>query len=288
MKKLGLLLFTVLNINTVFGQNGEILKNQIYTSSLLEQDIYYNIYLPPNYDFANDYPVIYFLHGFGGNHNESIDFMQTIDSLICRKSFPETIIIAPNGKTSWYIDDYAGKFNFSSMFIKEFIPFAKRTYLISNDVNQSIITGISMGGFGALRFTLLYPNEFGICVSFMAGISTKEQICNDSEEDYLIYHHELYGKNLKPFERANNFFVKNNPLYIAQQTSSDLLKKKKWFIQVCDDDYHSLPNAKLHVLFHKLSVNHEFRIKDGRHDGDCVNKSMNDAIEFIKANLTRN
>jgi len=287
MKTIVLILLTFLNINMVFGQKGEIVKNQIYSSSVLMQDIYYNIYLPPNYNLSKDYPVIYFLHGFGGNQNESLSFMNTIDSLICKEDFPETIIIAPDGKKSWYLDDFAGKFNYSSMFIKEFIPFVNKKYLISNDINKSIITGISMGGFGALRFSMLYPKEFGVCVSFMAGISTKEQICNDSEEDYLTYHQELYGKNLKPSARANSFFIKNNPLYIPNQINSEILKKKKWYIQTCDNDYHSLPNAELHILFHKLNISHEFRIKDGGHDGDCVNNSMNEAIGFIKTSLLR-
>mgnify|MGYP000347197313 CR=1 FL=1 len=88
-------------------------------------------------------------------------------------------------------------------------------YAIDSNNDKASVMGVSMGGFGALRFTMLHPDEFGICVSFMAGISTKEQISQDSKEAYNKYHHMLYGENLKPEERANEFFIKNKHKKIA-------------------------------------------------------------------------
>lgn len=284
--KLMLTFFILLWLNQVWGQGGQMIKNKVFKSSILDKNVLYNIYLPPDYGTTKYFPVIYYLHGFGGDNNSSNSFMQMIDSLIINNNFPKTIIIAPDGKKSWYIDDYAGNFKYSTMFIQGFIPFAKKMYSINNNVSKSTIMGVSMGGFGALRFTMLYPNEFGTCVSFMAGISTKKQICQDSEEDYQTFHQDLYGKDLKPSERASEFFVKNNPLYIAQKVDVKNLKSKKWYIQACDNDYHSLSNAELHIIFHQLNIKHEFRILDGGHDGDCVNRSMEEALEFIKANIT--
>ncbi len=286
MKIGALSIFLILSLNIVFGQKSQIMKNQILKSSILKQDVNYNIYLPPNYETTKDYPVIYYLHGFDGNNNSSNKIIKIIDSLILKKDFPETIIIAPNGENSWYIDDYAGKFKYSTMFIEEFIPFVKNKYSITDDINKSTIMGLSMGGFGALRFTMLYPDEFGLCISFMAGINTKEQTYQDSEEDYQKYLHNLYGENLKPSERTNDHFIRNNPLYIPEKIDVETLKSKKWYIQTCDNDYHSLPNAELHIVFHKLKIKHEFRVLNGEHNFDCLSGSMNDALEFIKTNMT--
>lgn len=279
------IILMIMKINLAFGQEGQIIKNQVIKSSVLNEDVYYNIFLPANYNEARNYPVIYYLHWFGGDHHSSDRFMETVDSLINEKEFPETIIIAPDGKTSWYIDDYAGKFNYSTMFVQEFLPYVKGLYTIDKHPDKTTIMGISMGGFGALRFMMLYPDAFGIVVSFMAGISTKEQICQDSDEDYEMFHHQLYGESLKPADRANDFFMNNNPLYIAQNADAEMLRGKKWYIQVCDGDYHSLPNAELHAVFHKLNIKHEFRVSDGAHDGNCVDSNMNEAIEFIRVNV---
>lgn len=286
MKIISVLL--IFSLNITFGQDGQIIKNQVLKSSILKQDVKYNIYLPPNYNPTKDYPVIYYLHGFGGNNNSSNRVMKTIDSLIIKNKFPQTIVIAPNGEKSWYIDDYAGNFKYSTMFIEEFIPSMKKQYLISNDISKTSIMGLSMGGFGALRFMMLYPNEFGICVSFMGAMNTKEQISQDSEEDYQKYLNNIYGENLKPSERANDHFLNNNPIYIPERIDLEILKSKKWYIQSCDNDYHSLSNAELHIVFHKLKVKHEFRIIDGGHNGNCVYDSMNEALEFIKINIRLN
>jgi enterochelin esterase-like enzyme len=288
MKLRVIILFAVfLNTFYLLGQKNNVLKNHIFKSEILKEDVTYNVYLPDNYEVSKKYPVIYYLHWFGADCNFSESFIEIVDSIIKTKDFPDVIIIAPSGKNSWYIDDYAGKFKYSSMFINEFLPYIKTKYAITEDVKKTAIIGASMGGFGALRFSMLYPQEFGICVSFMAGISTKEQIIADSETDYLTYHQKLYGENLKPNQRANRHFIANNPVYIAENSNNVQLKRTKWYIQSCDNDYHSLGNAALHKIFHEKGVLHEFRVNNGEHNEDCIKNSTNDALKFIKDSLEK-
>jgi S-formylglutathione hydrolase FrmB len=183
------------------------------------------------------------------------------------------------------MDDWKGRYKYSTMFMTEFIPYIKKQYSISPDKNKHIIMGLSMGGFGALRFSMLFPKEFGICVSFMAGISTKDQIVQDSDADYQTYHQNLYGDTLRVSERVNKYFIMNNPLYLASIVKSDDLKNTKWYIQACDNDYHSLGNAELHCVFHRLNIPHEFRITNGGHDKNCFDNSTLDALNFIRKSL---
>ncbi|MBC3759927.1 hypothetical protein H7U19_16055 [Hyunsoonleella sp. SJ7] len=282
-----LIVFTLFINISIFGQNGEVLENQILQSKVLNKEVKYNIYLPPNYDTIKAYPTIYFLHGFGGNNNSphTKGIIKQIDSLIINGSFPETIIICPNAGKSWYIDDYAGKEKYATMFISEFIPEMKKRYALTKSSQKTVVMGSSMGGFGALRFTMLNPEEFGICVSFMGAISTKKQMVEDLEKYYQRFHAHLYGENLTPEERTNKVYVNNNALYIAEKADVKILKSKKWYIQTCDDDFHSLPNAALHILFHQKNIEHEFRVTNGKHNKTCVDSSIPDALEFIKNNL---
>ena len=286
-KKYFLILFILLIKTSIIGQKGKVFENQIVQSEVLNRGVKYNIYLPPNYDTKKTYPTIYFLHGFGGNNNSlhTKGVFKLIDSLIVKGRFPETIIISPNGGKSWYIDDYAGKEKFATMFISEFIPEMKKKYALTKSSQKTVVMGLSMGGFGALRFTMLNPEEFGICVSFMGAISTKKQMIEDLEKYYQRFHAHLYGKNLSPKERINEVYVNNNALYIAEKLDVKILKSKKWYIQTCDDDFHSLPNAELHILFHQKKIEHEFRVTNGKHNKACVDDSMLDALDFIKNNL---
>lgn len=288
MNKRYISIFFILLIKaSIFGQNGKVFENQIIQSEVLNRGVKYNIYLPPNYDTKKTYPTIYFLHGFGGNNNSlrTKGIFKQIDSLIVKGRFPETIIISPNGGKSWYIDDYAGKEKFATMFISEFIPEMKKKYALTKFSQKTVVMGLSMGGFGALRFTMLNPEEFGICVSFMGAISTKKQMIEDLEKYYQRFHAHLYGENLSPKERTNEVYVNNNALYIAEKVDVKILKSKKWYIQTCDEDFHSLPNAELHILFHQKKIEHEFRVTNGKHNKTCVDNSMLDALDFIKNNL---
>jgi len=285
-KKLLIVVIFFISIS-IFGQNGEVYENQTIKSEVLKRYVKYNIYLPPNYDTIKAYPTIYFLHGFGGNNNSPRikGIIKQIDSLIIKGSFPETIIIIPNARKSWYIDDYAGKEKYATMFISEFIPEMKKRYALTKSIQKTVVMGLSMGGFGALRFTMLNPEEFGICVSFMGAISTKKQMVEDLEKYYQRFHAHLYGENLTPKERINKVYLNNNALYIAEKVDIEILKSKKWYIQTCDDDFHSLPNAKLHILYHQKNIEHEFRVTNGKHNKICVDNSIPDALEFIKSNF---
>ena len=282
-----LLVFTLFINISIFSQNGKVFENQIIQSKVLNKEVKYSIYLPPDYDSIKTYPTIYFLHGFGGNNNSPHfkGIIKQIDSLIIEGSFPETIIISPNAGKSWYIDDYAGKEKYATMFITEFIPEMKKQYALTKSSQKTVVMGLSMGGFGALRFTMLNPEEFGICVSFMGAISTKKQMIEDLEKYYQRFHAHLYGENLSPKERTNEVYVNNNPLYIAEKIDVEILNDKKWYIQTCDDDFHSLPNSELHILFHQKKIEHEFRVTNGKHNKTCVDNSMLDALDYIKTNL---
>lgn len=110
----------------MYAQNGKTYKNLIFKSKILGKDIIYNIYLPPDYLDSKEIPALYNLHGFGGNHYSSEILTSVIDSLIVQKEFQKLIIVSPNADKTWYVDNWDESVLYSSMFIKEFIPFIKK------------------------------------------------------------------------------------------------------------------------------------------------------------------
>jgi len=83
--------------------------------------------------------------------------VKLLDKLIKNKSIPAIIIVMPDGFTdSWYVDSLV--YQMESAIIDDLIPYIESKYSI--DKNIRYIAGLSMGGYGALRFVLLYPDYF--------------------------------------------------------------------------------------------------------------------------------
>lgn len=136
---------------------------------------------------------------------------------------------------------------------------------------------MSIGGFGALRFAMLYPDQFGISVSLMGATMIGERARDD--QHYDMFHKGLYVRDLKGVQGIRAHFVEP-PLYY-RQTKSKIMSKKKWFIQCRDQDFHSLPNAELHVGIHKRGIPHQNRVASGDNNNDCYSAALPDAIALI-------
>ncbi len=134
-----------------------------FHSDAAGQDVGYCIYLPPDYETSGDtrYPVIYNLHGNGGNEFHSFEDVALLHEGILSGKWPPMIVVLPNGgRNTFYKDSYDGKFPIETMFIKEFIPYIDQTYRTIAARHGRCIEGFSMGGRGSTRLAVKYPDMF--------------------------------------------------------------------------------------------------------------------------------
>ena len=125
-------------------------------------------YVAPGYDAATAgrsprrYPVLYFLHGLGDNEQTLFKAggWGLIEDLRQQRQISDFLIIAPEGKSSFYINSADGRVRYSDFFIREFIPYIESHYSIRRERSARAISGFSMGGYGALRFAFAYPELF--------------------------------------------------------------------------------------------------------------------------------
>ncbi len=134
-------------------------------SETLKLDWNYTAYLPVGYDAPENanktYPVIYLLHGAYGNHRNLVErfpVQKIIDDLIAAKELPESIVVFTDGFNSYYVNGPA--LDMEDAFVKDLFPTIESTYRVDAKKEKRIIGGISMGGFGAARFALKYPDLF--------------------------------------------------------------------------------------------------------------------------------
>jgi enterochelin esterase-like enzyme len=133
-------------------------------SASMNCEVGYCLYLPPSYkkNTQHRYPVIYHLHGAGGNETRSIYSASVLHEDIVAGKLPEIIMVFPNGgRSTMYQDSSDGRFMTETMMMKELIPHVDATYRTIADRKARCIEGFSMGGRGSTHLAMRYPEMFG-------------------------------------------------------------------------------------------------------------------------------
>lgn len=140
-----------------------------FESKLVGKVLPYKVLLPVGYDqpAAKDqrYPVLYLLHGLAGHYDNWTAKAQLIDyTASC-----QFIIVTPEGNNSWYTDSATGPTDkYESYIIHELIPDVEKRFRVNSDRGTRAIAGLSMGGYGSLKFGVKYPQQF-VFVGSMSG-----------------------------------------------------------------------------------------------------------------------
>ena len=142
-----------------------------------------NVYTPPEYSAQQKYPVLYLLHGIGGDETEWDRFAQPdrlMDNLIADGKAVPMIIVMPNGRAQK--DDHpkgdamkhipAFTF-FERDLLEDVIPAIEARYSVSADREHRALAGLSMGGGQSLNFSLGHPELFAWVGGFSSAPNTK-------------------------------------------------------------------------------------------------------------------
>lgn len=132
-----------------------------FHAAALGRDWPYVVYLPNGYRADGPrYPVLYLLHGNAGDAMDWItqgDLQATADALIARREIAPVVIVMPQGGTDWYVDR---KEKMETAFFDDLLPEIEQHFAVADQRGGRAIGGVSMGGFGALRYALERPDAF--------------------------------------------------------------------------------------------------------------------------------
>lgn len=164
---------------------GEV-KQISYPSETVGTDRVANIYFPPNFSASESYPVLYLLHGIGGDEREWLDQGNPdmiMDNLYADNKVKPMIIVMPNGRAMK--DDRPGEnifererveafATFEKDLLEDLIPYIENNYNVYNDRKNRAIAGLSMGGGQSLNFGLNNIDTFAWVGAFSPAPNTKE------------------------------------------------------------------------------------------------------------------
>lgn len=144
------------------------------------------VYTPPGYSKSKKYPVLYLLHGIGGDEKEWLKGGQPqviLDNLYAQKKVQPMIVVLPNGRAMK--DDRAVGNVFDSVKVQAFttfekdllndlIPYVEKKYPVRKERENRAIAGLSMGGGQSLNFGLGNLNKFAWVGGFSSAPNTKK------------------------------------------------------------------------------------------------------------------
>jgi len=253
-------------------------------SRILGETVRYCVLLPPNYDStpAKRYPVLYFLHGLGENEQTLFKTggWNLIEDLRQQHKISDFLIVTPDAKASFYINSADGKVRYSDFFLQEFMPYIEGKYRIRRERNARAISGISMGGYGALRFAFADPGMFSAVSAQSPALMTESL----QELNAALRAGTPLGRPLGPaFGNPINVqhWKDNDPFSLARKNKTALGGLVIYFNCGRDDDFgFETGAAALDRQLQEEHIKHEFHLYPGDHSPSYFGAHLGEVMEF--------
>jgi len=218
----------------------------------------FNILLPKDYFKSEErYRVIFLLHGYSGNHTDWVN-RTSIVKYLNDYSF---VVVTPEADNSWYTNSpFFKNRNYEDYIIKELIPYVEKKYRVISTRHGRAIAGLSMGGYGAIKFALKYPQYFYYAGSFSGAFRWPSLI--EKNRNLLSQSlREAFG------EKRTEHWDKNDVLVLADSVKPVNLP---YLYISCgkDDPLEGLleSNRKLVEKLQKNGVMYEYHELPGEHN----------------------
>src|SRR5580700_10988386 len=255
----------------------------VIKSEILARPVRYCAYLPASFDKDNTrhYPVLYYLRGLGDNEQSLLNSggWDLISELRSQGKIGEFVVLAPGAGHTFYINSEDGKVRYEDFFLKEFMPQMEKKYRAESTRATRGITGVSMGGYGALRLAFKYPEDFAVVSGQMPALITDlpSNLSSEAPGSPGGLLGDVFGS---PFNRA--YFTRNNVLYFARNDSAASLKRMKIYFNVGNNDDYGFEQGaeQLDQILKSRGIQHEFHIYPGRHDAQFAIRYFPEVIEF--------
>lgn len=266
--KILFILFLCLSLNNLKAQSIDTLR--VYSPSM-QKEINNLIILPESYAgkiSGMSYPVVYLLHGYGGNHTTWAH--QTKPDLDKLASSLNIIVVCPDGANSWYWDSPENPSSrYETYVTKELREYIDKHYHTLPDRNGRAITGFSMGGHGGLWLGFRHPDLYGACGSMSGGVDIrpfqnnwdmKKQLGNYSKYPQRWKEHSVIG--ILPYD------LQYGPLNII--------------IDCGTEDFFYQVNQKLHEKLLYFDIPHDYITRPGYHNHEYWRNAIDYQLLFFR------
>lgn len=280
MKK-SLLLFFL--IAAAFVSKAATLKTFEMDSKILNTKRTYVALFPDAYESDTNafFPVLYTLHGLGDkpeNWYKNIPMADIMEELIKKGEIKPFVMVTVqamgnNDKEGIGYFDQPG-WKAQTFYFEEFIPEVEKQFRVRKDKGGRSLTGISMGGGGALSYAYQHPEMFSSVYAMSPWVNSTRWY---PEAPFGTPLYNL-GRSVLAFDTVN--FIKR-----ASEEKKEQLRTVKWFVHIGDDDFLFECASDFHTAMRDARISDEFRVEDGNHSWWYWNKITPEMLKFTSDNF---
>ncbi|MGH9406132.1 MAG: alpha/beta hydrolase [Terriglobia bacterium] len=244
-------------------------------SKILGRAVDYCVDLPGDYSSSSArYPTLYFLHGLFENYHawDENGGKDILDNLLKDGKVGSFIVVLPDAGTSFYVNSYDGQNRYEDFFIQELVPYIDGKYRTIKSPAARGITGVSMGGYGALHLAMRHPDVFGSASAQGAALVAHLPDPLPTQGRFGFYARILERSFGNPLNRA--YWDANNPITLAADPSK-FAGLKLYFDCGTDDRYGFESGAEaLDAILNQHDFPHVYALRPGNHGWDYMEKYM--------------
>jgi len=278
-----LLMFSMIAILTslIVGQTARV-EDQKLASRMMGKEIPYRVVLPVSYSTQQQkrYPVIYLLHGLTGHFTNWTD-MAKLGEYAGKY---EMIIVTPEGGDGWYTDSVSkADEKWESYIVQELMPAIDVKFRTDPRREKRAIVGLSMGGFGALKFGLKYPEKFVIAGSFSGALGAAQI----TEKQFP----GAIGKTIDGiFGPVDSITRSSNDIFaIIRSLTPEKIKAIPFIYLDCGtEDFLFQNNREFVNLLIEKKVPHEYRQLPGAHNWPYWDRQVQEFLQIANRKFTGN
>jgi putative tributyrin esterase len=255
-----------------------------FESKLVGAALAYNVVLPVGYDAKASaqmrYPVLYLLHGLGGSANDWVSSRAHLADYAARYSM---IVVVPEGKDGWYTDGVAASEKFESYFVQELMPDVARRFRTIEAREARAVAGLSMGGYGSLKFGLKYPDKFAFAASMSGALGAASWHAEDPLPAFVKPSiARVYGAADSPVRASNDIYK------IVREMPAERVASLPYFYLDCGTEDGLLSeNRDFAALLVEHKIPHEYRQLPGSHSWPYWDRQVQEVLRLAAQRLAQ-
>jgi S-formylglutathione hydrolase FrmB len=254
-------------------------------SALLGRTVSYQVLYPVKYQSPENrekrFPVIYLLHGLSGH---STDWLEKTKIALYATHY-DLFIVMVEGGNGWYTDSATVPADkYESYILRELIPDVEKRFRVSTQREGRAIAGLSMGGYGAIKFGLKHPEMFAMAASMSGAFGAASWTEKEHKDPGVIRDSVLqtFGPAGSPTRAANDV-----PKLVREISAKKIAPLPYFYFDCGTEDFLFSDNRELASLFVELKIPHEYRQLPGTHAWSYWDAQVQEILKLAAQKLRK-